>query len=121
MMLGDWVNDLDPNDLLEIFVTKAGVGTVRNNNKILDGGVDDLPSNRMYDYDPKTTIMTFRFDEGYQENELPKYFVDSKGIIEGESNCELIYEFTIPSTKATIGCVNEVKQPPIPKLYITKN
>jgi hypothetical protein len=92
MMLGDWANELDPKELLELYTTKLGVGSVKDGG-ILSDSEDELPINRMTDYDPKTTIMTFKFDEGYEENELPKYFIKGcVGVITGESNCELIYE-----------------------------
>jgi hypothetical protein len=91
MMLGEWANELDPNDLLELFVTKVGVGTVGAG--LVAGSDDELPNNKMTDYDPNTTIMTFMFDRGYDEDELPEYFIkDSNGIVTGESNCELIYD-----------------------------
>ena len=92
MLLGEWANELDPNDLLEMFVTKVGVGSVKDADSLITDCDDELPSNKMSDYNPDTTMMTFMFDRGYWGSELPEYFVDSKGIIEGESNCELIYE-----------------------------
>jgi len=92
MMLGDWANELDPKELLELHTTKLGVGSIKQVG-ILSDSENELPNNKMTNYDPKTTIMTFSFDEGYEENELPKYFIKgSVGIIKGESNCELIYE-----------------------------
>ena len=92
MMLGEWGNELDPNDLLEMYVTKIGVGTIKSNDVLHNDGDDKLPKNVMSDYDPETTIMTFSFDRGYEESELPKYFIEGTGIVMGESNCELIYE-----------------------------
>jgi hypothetical protein len=93
MMLGEWANELDPNDLLEMYATKIGIGNVKGDERLKSNCEDELPNNKMTNYEPKTTIMTFMFNKGYNENELPEYFTKgSNGIIMGESNCELIYE-----------------------------
>ena len=92
-MLGEWANELDPNDLLEMYVTKVGVGSIVDAESLTSDCDDELPKNKMTDYNQDTTIMTFMFDRGYGENELPKYFTKGgNGIMLGKSNCELIYE-----------------------------
>ena len=93
MMLGEWVNELENHmEILDFHATKLGVGNIKSN-KLNKNGENTLPENIMFDYDPITTIMSFRFNKPYNKEELPEYFIEgSNGIIIGESNCELIYE-----------------------------
>ena len=87
MMLGEWANNLDPNDLLEMYVTKIGVGSIRDSKSLSSDCDDELPKNKMSNYNPDTTVMTFMFDEGHDETQLPEYFLK-----DGGENCKLIYE-----------------------------
>lgn len=129
MMLGQWANELDGIDLLDMYATEMGVGNIASDERLKSkGGMVPLPPNKMSDYDRGTTIMTFKFDRPHEKSELPHYFTkDANGIIMGESNIELILQkgginpnLVFPSTEPTIGCATEVKQPEIPKLNLPK-
>ena len=90
MLLGEWANSIPPIDLLETSATG-----------VEGDALDILPTNIMVNYDPETTIMTFRFDNPILKEELSKSFIEGSGIIlRGESNVELIYlKISKPITK----------------------
>lgn len=93
LMLGEWANEIEnKNDLLYFHVTKNGVGTV-GDERLMSTISHKLPENKMSNYDPKTTIMSFKFIKKQIPSNLPEFFMGSaNGIIKGESNLEIIWE-----------------------------
>jgi hypothetical protein len=103
MMMGESTNEWPEEDILTCSCKGWGTATIGD---VDEGGTSgtikkndmesyDFPENIMCDYDRETTIMTFRFEDGVIAfDELPTILQNSKGIIMGESNLELVYEMS---------------------------